>query len=109
MAREVAKGISKPKSVAEEGDLGPKTVDPAEEGKELANLEGYTGPDGSKSLGYLKHPPAPDSSGLGTAADDAGRTYQAVGDNSGAGPSIQAQEATAKERRKLREELRAKK
>ncbi len=96
MARETAKGISKPKNPAEEGDSGPKVVDATEDGKELANLEGYTGPDGSKSLGYLKHPPAADSSGLGVVADDAGRTQQDTGDNSGAGPSIQAREADQK-------------
>lgn len=97
MTREVAKGISKPKHPAEEGDIGPKTVDPAEDGKEAANLEGYTGKDGSKSLGYLKQPPAADRSGLGADADDAGRTDQPTGANTGAGPSIQAQEADAKE------------
>lgn len=95
MAREQAKGIHKPKDPAKEGDSGPKTTD---DGQENANLEGYTGKDGSKSLGYLKQPPAADSSGLGVNADDAGRTHQDIGDNSGAGPSIQAREAAAKQK-----------
>lgn len=94
MAREVAKGIKKPKDPAQHNDLGVKVAT----GDEMANLEGYTGPDGSKSLGYLKHPPAVDRSGLGSDADDAGRSDQAIGDNSGAGPSIQAREAAAKEK-----------
>lgn len=89
MARETAKGIHKPKDVAETGDTDVKT---GESGKEEANLQGYTGPDGSKSLGYLKQPPVQDRSGLGVNADDAGRTHQEPGDNSGAGPSIQARE-----------------
>lgn len=93
MARETAKGIRKPKDVAEEGDSEVLT---GATGKEEANLEGYTGEDGSKSLGYLKHPPTVDSSGLGVNADDAGRTDQPIGANSGAGPSIQAQDAAAK-------------
>lgn len=93
MARETAKGIKEPKETAQVGDTGPLVVD---DGEEMANLEGYTGPDGSKSLGYLKHPPTSDRSGLGADADDAGRTTQLVGDNSGAGPSIQAQEARRK-------------
>jgi len=83
MARPVAKGIKKPDDdvVAKEGDTEPTTA----EGEDLANLEGYTGEDGSKSLGYLKNPPASDSSGLGVNADDAGRTHQEPGQNSGAG------------------------
>jgi len=90
VARETAKGIKKPKDVAELGDTDVKTGDTSQE---EANLQGYTGPDGSKSLGYMKQPPTADSSGLGVNADDAGRTDQQPGDNSGAGPSIQAQEA----------------
>lgn len=81
MARETAKGIHKPKDAAEEGDTSPTDA----EGKEKANLEGYTGPDGSKSLGYMKQPPVADRSGLGSDADDAGRTDQKPGQNSGAG------------------------
>ncbi len=93
MAREVAKGIKEPKQAAQVGDTGPLVVD---DGEENANLEGYTGPDGSKSLGYLKQPPTSDRSGLGSDADDAGRTVQQIGDNSGAGPSIQARQAAQK-------------
>lgn len=83
MARPTAQGITKPSDdvVAQEGDNEVATA----EGDELANLEGYTGPDGSKSLGYLKNPPGADSSGLGVNADDAGRTHQEPGQNSGAG------------------------
>lgn len=92
MARETAKGISKPKDVAEEGDTEVTT---GETGKAEANLQGYTGPDGSKSLGYAKQPPVADRSGLGADADDAGRTDQPIGANSGAGPSDQAREAEA--------------
>lgn len=95
MARETAKGIKKPKDAAETGDTEPLESD---DPKEEANLEGYTGPDGSKSLGYLKQQPIADRSGLGSDADDAGRTDQPIGANSGAGPSIQAQEAQSKER-----------
>lgn len=79
MAREKAKGIRKPSQDAIDD---PESA----EGKDLANLEGYTGPDGSKSLGYLKHEPVADSSGLGADADDAGRTNQQPGANSGASP-----------------------
>ena len=84
MARPTAKGIKKPKDsvIDKEGDTGPVTD---ATGEDLANLEGYTGPDGSKSLGYLKNPPGADSSGLGVNADDAGRTHQEPGQNSGAG------------------------
>jgi hypothetical protein len=92
VARETAKGIHKPKDPAEEGEE-PKVAD---DGQENANLEGYTGKDGSKSLGYLKQPPVADRSGLGVNADDAGRTHQEPGDNSGAGPSDQAREAREK-------------
>lgn len=79
MSGEQAKGISKPSQEAIE--------DPdSAEGKDLANLKGYKGPDGSKSLGYLENDPVADSSGLGADADDAGRTHQEPGANSGASP-----------------------
>jgi len=83
MARETAKGIKKPDKdvIAKEGG----EVSAPEDGEDRANLEGYTGPDGSKSLGYLKQPPVADRSGLGSDADDAGRTEQEPGQNSGAG------------------------
>ena len=83
MARPTAKGIHKPDEdvVAKEGKEVSNPVD----GDDVANLEGYTGEDGSKSLGYLKQPPVADRSGLGSDADDAGRTKQEPGQNSGAG------------------------
>ena len=87
MAREKGKNVSKPSKDAIEN---PE----AAEGKDLANLEGYTGPDGSKSLGYLKHEPVADSSGLGSDADDAGRTNQEPGANSGASPQEPTQGKT---------------
>lgn len=84
MAREQAKGVDKPDkdAIPEQGE-GPAST--ADGGDDAADLEGYTGPDGSKSLGYLKHPPVEDNSGLGADADDAGRTTQEPGQNSGAG------------------------
>ncbi len=79
MAREKGKNVKKPSQDA--------VNDPdSAEGKQIDNLEGYTGPDGSKSLGYLKQEPVADSSGLGSDADDAGRTEQEPGANSGASP-----------------------
>lgn len=84
MARPQAKGIHKPKDPAVLGDQGDKPL-PQDDPKEAANLAGYAGPDGSKSPGYLQHPPAQDSSGLPMDADDAGRTHQDPGQNSGAG------------------------
>ena len=83
MARPTSKNVSKPDDdvIAKEGGDIASTDD----GEQMANLEGYTGPDGSKSLGYLKHPPSADRSGLGSDADDAGRTRQEPGQNSGAG------------------------
>ncbi|HEX5016512.1 MAG TPA: hypothetical protein VFX15_02875 [Actinomycetes bacterium] len=84
MAREKAKGVDKPDkdAIAEAGEADVSTADG---GDDAADLEGYTGPDGSKSLGYLKHAPVEDNSGLGADADDAGRTTQEPGQNSGAG------------------------
>lgn len=81
MARETAKGIDKP-----DKDVVGETPKDAPDGEEQADLEGYTGPDGSKSLGYLKHDPVADSSGLGADADDAGRTKQEPGANTGGSP-----------------------
>ncbi len=82
MAREEAKGINKPKDDVIPGEGGTPAV---ADGEERANLEGYTGPDKSKGLGYLKEPAVADRSGLGSDADDAGRTDQKPGQNSGAG------------------------
>jgi hypothetical protein len=79
MARETGENIDKPSKKAQETGEGKNA-------EEEADLEGYTGPDGSKSLGYLKHEPVQDSSGLGSDADDAGRTNQEPGANSGASP-----------------------
>jgi hypothetical protein len=86
MARETAKGIKKPKQ---------ETIDNPEDAspQERANLEGYTGPDGSKGLGYLKQDPSADSSGLSSAADDAGRTEQPEGANTGASPMEHPEDA----------------
>lgn len=78
MSRETGENIEKPSKDAIAGD--PK------DGDDAANLEGYTGPDGSKSIGYLKHDPSPDESGLGADADDAGRTEQEPGANTGGSP-----------------------
>lgn len=95
MARPTAKGIDKPDAdaIAKEGEEDAST---AEGGEDAADLEGYTGPDGSKSLGYMKHAPVEDSSGLGTDADDAGRTTQEPGQNSGAGAPDNAKSGTRK-------------
>jgi hypothetical protein len=86
MTREKAKGVGKPDKdlVPEKGeeDVATNAVD----GDDAADLEGYTGKDGSKSLGYLKHAPVADGAGLGADADDAGRTEQQEGANSGASP-----------------------
>lgn len=93
MATEQAKGIKRPKdeNVPDSGDA-VATASAVDDGKEMANLEGYRGPDGSKGLGYLKHPPAGDRSGLGSDADDAGRLNQRPGQNSGAGaPTVSAE------------------
>jgi len=101
MATEQAKGISKPKDdlVPDSGDqVAHMTVSDTEDGEELANLMGYRGPDGSKSLGYLMQPPVGDNAGLGSDADDAGRLKQAPGQNSGAGAPVQTQLDTAKAR-----------
>jgi hypothetical protein len=84
MARPNNPDIEKPKDPADEGDSAPQSSD---DPQERANLEGYAGEDGSKSLGHLKHPPAADSSGLASVADDAGRTEQEPGENSGASPA----------------------
>lgn len=79
MSRETGENIEEPSKEAIENP-------DAATGDEQANLEGYTGPDGSKSLGYLKHDPSPDESGLGADADDAGRTEQEPGANTGGSP-----------------------
>lgn len=91
MATEQAKGIKKPKdaSLPEHSQDSAPDVDGAEE----ANLEGYRGPDGSKSLGYLKQPAVGDRSGLGSDADDAGRLDQKPGQNSGAGAPDMVQDS----------------
>ena len=99
MATEQAKGIKKPKdeSVPDSGQE-TATSGTVTDGDEIANLEGYRGPDGSKSLGYLKHPPVGDRSGLGADADDAGRLRQAPGQNSGAGAPTNVEADTTKDR-----------
>ena len=78
MAREQGKKVKAPsKKAVEEGPQTPE---------DEVNLKGYTGPDVSKSIGYLEHEPVADNAGLGADADDAGRTKQAKGANSGASP-----------------------
>lgn len=96
MATEQAKGIKAPKDESIP-DSGEPTADP-DDGQEMANIEGYRGPDGSKSLGYLKHPPVGDRAGLGADADDAGRLAQKPGQNSGAGAADNIVQDTAKAR-----------
>ena len=102
MATEQAKGIKRPKDTSIP-DSGEETANP-DDGQERANIEGYRGPDGSKSLGYLKHPPVGDRSGLGADADDAGRLAQAPGQNSGAGAPTNVEQDTAKARAADRKE-----
>jgi len=70
MATEQAKGISKPKADLVPDSGQPEAIDAGVEGDDLADLMGYRGPDGSKSLGYLMHPPVGDRSGLGADADE---------------------------------------
>jgi hypothetical protein len=83
MARPTNPKVKEPKDPAEYGDTVPKESD---DPKEKANLEGWTGKDGSKSLGHAKQPPVADESGLGADADDAGRTEQEKGSNTGSKP-----------------------
>lgn len=99
MATEQAKGIKAPKddNVPDSGEDVVRELGP-DEGQENANILGYRGPDGSKSLGYLAHPPVGDRSGLGADADDAGRLAQAEGQNSGAGAPTNVETDTAKAR-----------
>lgn len=106
MATEQAKGIKAPKEDLVP-DSGEETVGHAGqvEGQELADLMGYRGPDGSKSLGYLMQPPVGDRSGLGADADDAGRLRQAPGQNSGAGAPTNIEQDTAKARAADRREV----
>lgn len=97
MATEQAKGIKRPKdeSIPRDGEVAANPDD----GQERANIEGYRGPDGSKSLGYLKHAPVGDRAGLGSDADDAGRLAQRAGQNSGAGAIDNAELDTDKQRK----------
>lgn len=94
MATEQAKGIKRPKDESIPGPHDAPAV--VADGQEQANLEGYRGPDGSKGLGYLKQPPGADRSGLGSDADDAGRSRQEPGQNSGAGAPTNIENDTAK-------------
>ena len=102
MATEQAKGIKAPKTESIP-DSGEQEVLP-DDGQERANLLGYRGPDGSKSLGYLAHPPVGDRSGLGSDADDAGRLRQRPGQNSGAGAVDNVELDTTKQREADRRE-----